>query len=889
MSALRSWFARLRGVFDKERREKELAEEIEAHLQMHLEDNVDAGMTPAEARRQALIEFGGIEQTKEDYRSRVGIPELETVIRDVRFGLHIMRKRAGFSIVAVITLALGIGFNTAIFSVVDSILLRPLPVKYPSQIMLLTPEQRRGVFSIHEYLEIEKQTPDIFSGLIGYEDWLDGVTVNGQTDRSMNSYVTGNFFSVLGIEPSLGRLFLPSEGRVAMADPVMVLSYSCWKSRFHRDSRIIGTKISVDGHEVRIVGVAPQGFYGVNSWVNVQGYLPIGMAPITGDVPDNFVANRTFRGLTVLGRVQDGVTLRKAESALGIAARQLSHEDPRDEEDLTLAVFPELTTRLGTPGTAVRVSGLFLGLGALVLILASLNIANLFLACAATRSREMALRAALGAGRGRLVRQMFTESILLAAAGAMLGIVLGWCGGAFLSSVNLQTDIPLRLEFSFDWRVLSYALAAAVVTALLVGIVPAIYVSRGELGPLLNQSGRYTMKGWRRFRNAFMAAQVGGSLMLLIAAGLFIRSLTKAQRANLGFDPDHVLNLTMDPLLTGYNKVQGTAFYRNLLDRVRALPGIVSASTAFSVPMGYTTIADTITIERNPREAAHQDSPSSYNVVSPGYFDNMRIAIIRGRAFTEADDEHAQHVAIVSESFARRYWPRVCPIGQRFKMAGDPQHFCRVIGVAADARYKGVTGSIGPYLYVPFAQRPWDDSWETLQVRTVRFPESMIPAIKREVDSLAVGQPIWDIETMNQGLYTLSGLLPFQVSADLAAALGVLGLILAVVGIYGVVSYDANQRTHEIAVRVALGAQPKAILITIIRQGMLVVAVGLVAGLAGAFATARLLKHFLIVSATDVATYLAVSTTLALVALVACWIPALRALCIEPAIALRHE
>jgi predicted permease len=889
VNALRSWFARLGGLFNKERRERELAEEIEAHLQMHLEDNVDAGMTPEEARRQALIEFGGIEQTKEDYRSRVGIPQLEIVIRDVHFGLRMLRKKAGLSIVAVITLALGIGVNTAIFSVVDSMLLRPLPVRNPSQIVLITPQQRQGVFSIHEYLEIEKQTPDILSGLIGYEDWLDGVTVNGQTDRSMNSYVTGNFFSVLGIEPSLGRVFLPSEGRVAMADPVMVLSYSCWQSRFHRDPRIIGTKISVDGHEVRIVGVAPQGFYGVNSWVNVQGYLPIGMAPITGDVPDNFDANRTYRGLTVFGRVRDGTTLREAESALGIAARQLSQEDPRNEENLTVSAFPELTTRLGAPGTAVRVSGLFLGLAALVLILACLNIANLFLVCAATRSREMALRAALGAGRGRLVCQIFTESILLATAGGMLGIVLGWCGGAFLSSVNLQTDIPLRLEFSFDWRVLSYALVAVMATALLVGIVPALYVSRGGLGPLLNESGRYKMHGWRRFRNAFMAAQVGGSLMVLITAGLFIRSLTMAQRANLGFDPDHVLNLTMDPLLTGYSKVQGTAFYKNLLDRVRALPGIVSASTAFLVPMGYATIGDTVTIDGDPREAAQQDSPSSYNVVSPGYFDNMRVAIIRGRAFTEADDERAQHVAIVSESFARRYWPRVDPMGQRFKMAGDPQHFFRVVGVVADVRYKGVTGSIDPYFYVPFAQRPWDDSWETLQVRTVHYPESMIPAIKREVESFAAGQPIWDVETMNEGLYTLPGLLPFQVSADLAAGLGVLGLILAVVGVYGVVSYDANQRTHEIAVRVALGAQPRAILRTIIRQGMLVVAVGLVAGLAGAFAMARLLEQFLIVSATDLATYLAVPTTLALVALVACWIPARRALSIEPAMALRHE
>jgi predicted permease len=447
---------------------------------------------------------------------------------------------------------------------------------------------------------------------------------------------------------------------------------------------------------------------------------------------------------------------------------------------------------------------------------------------------------------------------------------LGSWASSALGSIQLATDLPVRLDFGLDWRVFGYAFAAALLTGV-VGIFPALRASRSNLNEVLHQSGRGVVTGKNRFRNVLVMAQVGGSLMLLIVAGLFTRSLGAVQAKDIGFDPRHLLNASMDPAQIGYNEAQGRAFYENLLNRVRALPGVESASTANSVPMGYYTNSDNLSIEGYQPAAGEPPPHFVYNVISPDYFLTMRIKVLSGRTFTDADDQQAPYVAIVNDAMANKYWPRQNPIGRTFRIAADPKHTIHVAGVVRDSRYQGVTGPINPYFYLPLRQHYASNSLETLQVRTAGDPNRLRREIQRIIAGLAPELPIFDVKSMEQALYTLNGLLLFQVAAGLAAALGMLGLILAVVGVYGVISYAASQQTHEIGIRMALGARPGSV------------------GIAAALAAASLVGTFLAVSPTDPLTYLSVSLILVLVALAACYVPARRAMGVDPMVALRHE
>jgi putative ABC transport system permease protein len=895
MRRLRAWCWRFAALFRKEQWDQELAAELESHVQMHIQDYLHSGMNPAEARRQALIALGGVAQVKENYRERRGIPLLEAFLQDARYASRILRRNPGFTTVVILTLALGIGPSTAVFSIVSSMLLRPLPVSDPSRIVSLFVQQDgntlQSAFSIPDYRDIENGTSDAFSGFTAQRELVDGLSVNGKAERVMDLYVTGNFFSLLGIKPALGRFILPSEGESVLADPVMVLSFSYWKTRFGGDPDIIGKTVSVDGQPITVVGVAPEGFYGVNPWGNIQGYLPLGMAPISGVDSNDFMTNRGYRAVTVLGRLRSGVSLDQAEASLSVEAERLSKDHSTEDAGLRLPVFPELNTRLGDPrtGTPLLVSGLFFGLALVVLLVACMNVANILIVHTTVRQREMAVRAALGAGPGRLIRQLLTQGALLALGGGLIGTMLGWLASAAAGSVDVETDLPLRLDFSFDWRVLTYALASTLVVGVIVGIAATVQVSGANLNSALHGSGRGTTGNGGRVRSAMVVAQVGSSMMLLIVAGLFARSLNEAEHTSLGFEANHLVNFTMDPLLTGSRQAEGTSFFKNLLDRLRALPGVLSVSTAFSAPMSYITVGDGMTISGYEPPPGQPGPRAQYNTVSSDYFKNMRIAIAEGRSFTDSDDGRSDHVAIVNEAFVRRYWPNQDPIGRTFKMISDPQHTLRVVGVAANVRYQGVTGPVAPYFYIPFSERPWDDSWETVQIRTTRSPESMIPELKRILDTLAPGQPVWDVQTMNQALYTLPGLLIFQAGARLAAFLGGIALILTIVGVYGVVSYTTSRKSREIGIRMALGARPIEIFRMVIRHGIIIVGTGLVVGLGATLAATSIVRKFLIVSSTDSSVYLLVSAVLALVALLACLVPAWRAMCVDPMVALRHE
>jgi len=816
---------------------------------------------------------------------------LGNFLEDVRYGVRQMRRSPGFTAAAVLTLALGIGANTAIFSVVDSFLLRPLPVADPGQITVLDSPQKQGfalpLFSIPDYRDLCVQAGTVFSGMFSYLSRFDGLSVNGKAERIRASYVSGNFFSTLGIQPAQGRFILPSEGETAGADPVMVLSYNYWKGRFGGDPEIVGTKVSVDGHPVTIVGVAPEGFYGTNVLVAQQAYLPLGMA-VFGQAPD-FMANRGSRLVYVGARLQPGRSVQQAQASLDVVARRLSQQYSDTDKDLAIEVFPELRARpIPQAGRLmVVIAGLFLGLTAIVLLLACVNVANIMLVRSTTRERGMATRAALGAPRSRLVRQLLTESMLLALAGGAAGILLGYLGSRALGSVDLHANLSFRV--GLDWRVLAYALGAAILTGLIVGTVPALRAARGDLSAILRSGGRGMIGAHQRLRCALVVAQVGGSLMLLIIAGLFVRSLGAAQQTKLGFDPSHVLNLGMDPKEIGYSAAQNRAFYKTLIDDVRALPGVLSVSTAAAVPMGYVIKGDSLAIDGYQPPSGQPAPNVSYNVISPDYFQTMRIPMARGRTFTDADDEKAQYVAIVNEVMAKHFWPNQDPLGRHFTMTREPKHSMQVVGIARDSRFLGVTLAINAHFYVPYAQHDEANSLETLQVRTAGAPELLIPEVERVVATVAPDLPVFDVETMTDALNTLAGLLIFKIGAALAAAFGILGIILATVGVYGVISYVASQRTHEIGIRMALGAHSQDILRMILGQGIVIVGAGLTIGLAAAFSAAHVVRNFVTVSATDPLTYLIVSATLTLVAVLACYIPARRATKVDPMVALRYE
>ena len=821
---------------------------------------------------------------------------MRTLLQDIRYAARMLTKNPGFTAVAVLTLALGVGANTAIFSMVDWILLRPLPVKDPQQLTDLAFQQGhagflQNTFSIAEYRDVRDQLSSSFSDVLGYQIGMDGFSENGRPDRVVTAYVSGNFFTGLGLQPALGRLILPAEGEPGSTDAVVVLSYAYWQRRYGGDPGIVGRKISVDGHPMTIVGVGPKGFHGIHALIGAEAFLPMNMAFLEG-YPADFMASRRVRNTIVLGRLRPQTNLAQARAAAAVVGQRLSQEHPEEEKDWSLEVYPELQSRPNptTNNTVPIVAGFFLGLAGLVLLLACANVANILLVRATVREREMAIRAAMGAGRSRLIRQLLTESILLAVVGGLAGILVGRWGSAALASVPIQTDLPLNFDFSFDWRVFAYAFGAALVTGVIVGIVPAIRASRGNLSAILHGGGRGVIGGKHRLRNVLVVAQVGGSLMLLIIAGLFMRSLGQVQKSDLGFDPSHILNVSMDPNELGYKDAQGREFYRTLLDRIRALPGIESATIASASPMSYYGNAEGINIEGyQPPQGQSPVPVLGYNQISTDYLKTMGIPLVEGRTITEADTDTSPRVAVINEAMAKRFWPNQDPIGRKFTMNSDAKHAIEIVGVAKDARYTGLTGPISPYFYIAMEQSYTLNSLATLQVRTAGAPAQMIPTIEHTLQTLAPDLPYFDVKTMLEGLDTLNGLLFFELAAGLAAVFGALGLVLAVVGVYGVISYATSQKTHEIGVRMALGAQRFDVLRLIFGQGLLIVAIGLVLGLAAALAVSSAMSKFFIVSATDPATYIAVTALLALVALLACYIPARRAMRVDPMVALRYE
>jgi macrolide transport system ATP-binding/permease protein len=895
MSLLRHVAAGLRSLFQREQVDRDLDEELRVYQEMATEEKTKLGMSRKDALREVRLERGGVDAAKEVVRSGGWESFLDTCCQDIRFGLRMLRKSPGFTAVAVLTLALGIGANTAIFSLVDWLVLRPLPIESPDRVVFLVSSVKGGgltsAFPYPEFQDIRAQTTNIFSDVAAAQVYqMDGVSWGTQSQPMWASYVTGNLFDVLGIKPAAGRLLFPGEGSARGADPVLVISHSYWKSHFNADPDIVGQKVTVNRRPMTVVGVAPEGFRGLTSILDTQGYIPLAMAADLKDAPADFLTDRHTPNSALIARLRQGISLQEAQSALEVVARRLAQQHPELANLVTLRALQigpaGLAIDPGHPEVLTLVSALFLILAGSVLVLACVNIANLLLVRAGSRQREMAMRAALGATRSRLVRHLLTESLLLAMLGGIAGVVLGLGASRSISSIPLRTSLPIVLDFRFDWRVFAYAFGAALLTGLLVGIVPALRAGGGDVNEILHEGGRTSTSGRNRLRSALVAAQVGGSLMLLIVAGLFVRSLRHVEDSNLGFDPSGVLNLTVDPHEAGYDQLQTREFFRNLLERAQSLPGVQSASLAASVPMGYDNFGSALTIDGYEPPAGHR-AWAHYNAVSPGYFETMRIPLLRGREFLDSDTENSPHVALISKEMAERYWHGKDPIGRNFSMVDQPTW--RIVGIVGNIQPNSYEAAEAlPFFYVPLAQ--FQQTAATLQVRTTAAPEMRARQVIGLVHSLEPAMPVFDVQPMTAALDTLNGFLMFQFAAALAASLGLLGLVLAVVGVYGVVSYAASERTHEIGLRIALGAQRRDVLRMIFGQGLVIVLIGVAAGLAAAAGMAKLVGNFLVgVGSLDPITYSAASLLLALIALAASYMPAHHAMCVDPMVALRHE
>ena len=819
---------------------------------------------------------------------------METLWQDVRQGLRILLKSPAFTATVVLTLGLGIGANAAVFSIINTLLLRPLPVAQPDNLYVIgvlhqDNEQPHQV-SWSDYVDYRDRS-GVFADLAAYSIGFAGLSADNHAERIAVSYVSGNFFSMLGLTPAAGRLILPSEGATFGADPVIVLGQSYWRQRFGAEPSVVGRTVLVNGRPFTVVGIVPADFTGVYALVEFDAYMPYAM-----QMPESayreLIERRDNHDSRVIGRLKAGVSLRQAQASLDVLAAQLEQQYPATNKTVRARIIPERLAR-PEPNAADSnpfVAGVFLLLVGLVLLVACVNVVNLLMVRATARNRELAIRAALGAGRRRLVRQLLTESLVLAALGGLAGALIGrWVSG-LLAGIALPMDLPIRFDLSFDWRVFSYIAAVALGTGIIVGLIPALRASRTDVNDVLREGGRGLAEGStrHRLRSTLVVAQVAVSVVLLVAAALFVRSVQRARSVDLGFDHRQILTLSMDVSQQGFDEARGRAFYRDVQARVRSLPGVESVTYAYSVPFGYYNSSEYVEAEDNPAQNNQRRPSAGFNVVGPEYFSTMKILVSQGRGFTPQDDARARAVAVVNEYMAAKLWPGQDPIGKRFRMTGATPTSLEVVGVSRNGKYNYIFEDPGMYFFVPIEQqyRPL----RALQVRTAGSPELLAPAIQREIRALNPDLPVYDVRSMTRMLDGPNGFFLLQMGALFGGGLGVLGLILALVGIYGVVSYSASQRTQEIGVRMALGARPRDILELVVGHGLLLVAVGITLGLAASFAVARLLKNLLFgVSTTDPATFITVPLVLGAMALLASYIPALRATKVDPMLALRQD
>ena len=826
---------------------------------------------------------------------------MDSLWQDIRYALRQLRRAPAFALTAIVTLALGVGANTGVYSIINGIF-RPLPVPDADRIVVLAadvPGDDTGLrfeFSYPALGDYRQQTRDVFSALFAFETRLGGLAnPGGQSSQFLFQAVAGNFFDGLGLTPAAGRLLYGTEGEAPGSESVIVLGYEYWHTRFGGDPAIINTMLRLDGRPARVIGVAPEGFRGLYNGMTMNGYMPLASLTRRGQ-PDWYVRDRAASFLTVVGRLAPGVTLTQAQSAVNIVAERIERAYPATEQGVRVRVIPEPGARpapLRFFGAIIPViRTLVYLLSTMVLLLACLNVTNLLFVRATTRAREMAVRTALGSGRQRLIRLLMIESAALAVAGTAIGVLVGRTAGMLLAeSIDLAVDVPISIDFRYDWPVFQHAILTAIGTALVIGLVPAFRASRTQVTSMLRDGGQNATTSVRRqrMRSGLVVSQVAGSLVLLMVAGFLVRSLQRADSIDLGFDPSNLLTVNLDPGQLGYDDARIETFFTEVERRARSLPGVEHAALSFNTPMSYMIGACPVQPEGAMAADDRSWLPVAYNSAGTDYFTTMRMPLVRGRAFEDRDADSMTAMVIVNETLAARFWPATDPIGKRMMVrCMTPARPWEVIGVVRDARYIAVFEHQQPYLYVNTGQtRP---TMRTLQVRSAAAPGDLGNRLRREIAAIDPDVPVGELRTMRGVISGSLGNVMFRVGAIQASALGMIGLILAVVGVYGVVSYGASQRTREIGIRLALGANPGDVRRLVLRHGAVLVVAGVAIGLGLSLVVTEALTRFVVlVSATDPWTVGGVTVVLGAIVLVACYLPARRAMRIDAMTALRHE
>lgn len=820
-------------------------------------------------------------------------------MHDLRHTLRFLWLHKAFTAAAVLTLAIGLGANTAFFGLVDAAL-RPMAVPDSGQIVAIAADTKgdetggfQYFFSIEQMKDLQARA-DAFSAVVGIMVRIGGLSHERETSQFWYTCVSDNFFTGLGVTPAAGTLFTSPSG-----SPVhVVLGHAFWMKNFGGDPNVIGRPVRIDGMPAVVSGVVAESFHGPLMGVEMDGYVTLDdYSAISPDANRWLYHNRKARPLQLFGRMKPAITIREAQAAIDALMLKLEAEHPESDKGITAHVLPEPDARpLPLPAVSraipfVRFFGL--AVAGLVLLLACMNVANLLLVRATARQREMAVRAALGASRARLVRQMVTEGLVLSIVGGVAGYALGqWVTAGYIARLDLGADLPLHLDVSFHWSVFAFSLGAAILTGLAIGLWPAWRASRADARAALHEGGRSNSDGVdrQRLRRLLVVGQIAGALSLLVVAGLFVRTLSSAQHIDLGFDANKIITLRLDPKQISYSDDQTDAFYKELLRRVGAWPDVESAAFAFATPMSHLLAGGAIYLEGQPPDANAQPPVTFLNHVGHGYFETMGIPIVRGRAFVEDDEKYTsttRRVAIVNESMAAKYWPGQEPIGKRLHLYNMTDQVLEVVGVARDSKYVIIFEPPRPYLYVPMIR---DQSLRTLHVRASGNPAALGPRLEREIRALAPDLPIADLRTMNESLTGIFGSLIFRIGAIQAGGMGLLGLVLAVIGVYGVVSFGASLRTREIGIRVALGARTSDVLRLILGQGLLLVAIGIGVGLGLAAVMGRVLSGFVpLVDATDWITFATLAVGLGVLGLLACYVPARRAAKVPVMTALRYE
>ena len=873
--------------FRRRQLEADLEAELASHVAMAVEFNQRTGMSAAEARREALRSFGGVEQVKESYRDQRGLPMIESAFRDVRFGLRMLRRSPGFSIIAILCLTAGIGANAVVFSWIEGILFRPYPaVAHQERLMAVTGTVRGGsdpdYISWPDFLDLQKNCRQLDAFFVTK---ITGTTLSvGERAESVTgSIVSANYFDAIGVHPILGRGFEPGEDAGRNAHPVVVISYQLWQRRFKGDREIVGKTQRLSGMLHTIVGVAPEGFYGTFVGWAMQFWVPASMEEVFEEGGYK-LEDRGARWIESYVRLKPGVTRGQAQEEISASAKRLEAAYPATNRGRGVKLWPLWQTPFNNAHTLLPTFEIMLAVVVFVLLIACANVGNLLLVTSLARRREMTVRLAIGAGRRRLVKQLFTEGLILSTFGAVGGLVVAyWCRGALVLLFPARGGVSMYLPNQIDWRVLGLSAGVCLVATLLLGLVPALQTLKIDLAGALKaeSAGVVGSRGTAWFRSGLVLVQVSLSFVLLVGTGLLLQSLQKILTASPGFSSRSVLHTAVALVSAGYDAQRALTFEDELITRVKALPGVESAVFARSTPMSFGSFSSTPIAVDGYQPAPDEQPTVEYNEVGPDYFLTMGIPVVSGREFTSADDEKAALVAVVNETMVARYWSGKNPIGERLQVKG---RWMRVVGIAKDAKYESVREPSKPFFYVPLRQN--FSVGASLNVRTQLPPGAMAAALTREVQALDPGLAIYEVITLQEQVDRSTS--AQMVAVTLVGVLGGMALLLAAIGLYGVMSCAVSESSRELGLRMALGADASNLLRLVISRGLALTVGGVLLGAVVALGLTRSMGNLLYdVSPRDPLAFGAALATMIIVSLAACFVPAWRATRTDPARILR--